>query len=65
MLTKEEHRRAMMALSIAYISSPAESRMRLRTAEEQHAAMLAESNRDQDASTPDADESATRSGVLS
>lgn len=65
MLTKEEHRRATMALSIAHISSPAESRMRLRTAKEQHAAMLAEANREQDASTPDADaESATRSGVL-
>ena len=47
------------------VTDSADARMRMRTAKEQHAAMLAEANREQDASTPDADdESATRSGVL-
>lgn len=65
MLTKDEHRRAMFALSIATISSPAESRMRMRTAKEQLAAALAEANREQSESIPDADdESTTRAGVL-
>lgn len=63
MLSKDEHRRAMFDLSIAHITSPAESRMRARTAREQHAAMLAEANRDQSESVPDAeDESAARQG---
>lgn len=62
MMSKDEHRRAMQALSIAFISSPAESRMRLRTAKEQHAAMLAEANRDQSESVPDADDESSRQG---
>lgn len=65
MLSREEHHRAMMALSIAHITSPAESRMRLRTAKEQHAQALAEASREQQDSIPDADdESTTRNGVL-
>lgn len=66
MMSREDHHRAMMALSIAHITSPAESRMRLRTTKEQHAAALAEASREQQDSIPDADddESTTRSGVL-
>ena len=65
MMTREQHRAAMHALSIAHITSPAESRMRLRTTKEQHAAALAEASREQQDSIPDADnESTTRSGVL-
>ena len=66
MMSREEHRRAMFDLCVAHITSPAESRMRLRTAKEQHAQALADASREQQDSIPDADdESTTRSGVLS
>lgn len=62
-MTPTEHRAAMHALSIAHISSPAEGRMRARTAREQLAQAMAEANRDQSESIPDADdESAARQG---
>lgn len=35
MMSKEEHKAAMMGLCIAHITSPAENRMRTRTAIEQ------------------------------
>jgi hypothetical protein len=65
-MSKDEHRRAMMNLCIAHVTSPAENRMRARTAKEQHAAML-EALRGPDEIPPsDADdESMTRKGVLS
>ena len=44
-MTPAEHRDAMYSLCIAHITSPAEGRMRLRTAKEQHAAALAELQR--------------------
>ena len=40
MMTREQHRAAMHALSIAHITSPSENRMRARTAREQHAAAM-------------------------
>lgn len=65
MMSKDEHRRAMFDLCVAHITSPAESRMRLRTAKEQHAAALADANREERDSIPDADdESASRTSVL-
>lgn len=66
MMSREEHTRAMMALSIAHITDPAHNRMKTRTAKEQHAAML-EALRGPDEIPPsDADdESMTRKGVLS
>jgi hypothetical protein len=66
MLSKEEHTRAMQALSIAHITDPASNRMKTRTAREQHAAML-EALRGTDEIPPsDADdESLTRKGVMS
>lgn len=65
-MTPDQHRAAMHALSIAPISSNAENRMRMRTAKEQHAAML-EALRGPDEIPPsDADdESLSRKGVLS
>lgn len=64
-MTPAEHREAMYGLCIATITSPAESRMRMRTAREQHAQAMAELNREQSESAPDADdESAKRSQVL-
>ena len=65
-LTPEQHRAAMHALSIAHITSPSENRMRSRSAKEQLPQALADANREQRDSIPDADdESTTRSGVLS
>ena len=65
MLSKDEHRRAMFDLSIAHITSPAESRMRARTAKEQHAAALDALKAPDDVPLRDADdESTTRAGVL-
>ena len=65
MMSKDEHHRAMMALSIAHITSPAENRMRARTAKEQHAAALDALKAPDDVPLPDADdESTTRAGVL-
>lgn len=65
MMTREEHTRAMMALSIAHITDPASNRMKTRTAKEQHAQMLAEAQRPADEAIPDADdESAQRDRVL-
>lgn len=64
-MTPSEHRAAMMALSIATITSPAESRMRSRTAKEQHAAALAELSREQDETrNDDEDDSSLRNNVL-
>ena len=60
MMSREEHTRAMHALSIAHITSPAESRMRSRTAREQHAAML-EALRGPD-EIPDSDDESLRQG---
>lgn len=40
MMTREQHRAAMHALSIAHITSPSENRMRAHTAREQHAAAM-------------------------
>lgn len=65
MMSREEHHRAMMMLSIAHITSPAENRMRARTAKEQHAAALDALKGPDDIPPPDADgESTTRAGVL-
>ena len=65
MMSREEHHRAMMMLSIAHITSPAENRMRARTAKEQHAAALDALKGPDDVPLPDADgESTTRAGVL-
>jgi hypothetical protein len=65
MMTPAEHREAMYGLCIAHISSPAENRMRTRTAKEQLAQAMADANRDQAESVPDADdESAQRDRVL-
>lgn len=65
MMSREDHARAMLALSIAHTTSPAENRMRARTAKEQHAAMLEAMRGPDDLPLPDADgESTTRSGVL-
>ena len=64
-LTVEEHRAAMRALCIASISSPAENRMRTRTAKEQMAQAMADANRGPSEAIPDADDSAAnRTGVL-
>ena len=60
-----EHRDAMYSLCIAHITSPAEGRMRLRTAKEQHAAALAELQRERDDVVPDdEDGSALRNNIL-
>jgi hypothetical protein len=42
MMTPAEHREAMYGLCIAHISSPAENRMRSRTAKEQLAQAMAD-----------------------
>lgn len=64
-MSREEHTRAMMALSIAHITDPASNRMKTRTAKEQHAAALDALKAPDDVPLPDADdESTTRSGVL-
>jgi len=60
MMSREEHTRAMMALSIAHITSPAENRMRLRTAKEQHAAALEAMKGPDD--LPDSDDESIRQG---
>ena len=44
------------------ITTPADSRMRARTAREQLAAALAEANRDQDDVIPDPDDQSARQG---
>lgn len=65
LLTPEQHRAAMYGMCIAHITSPAEGRMRARTAREQHAAVLAELQRDRDESIPDEeDDSSLRNNVL-
>jgi hypothetical protein len=64
-LTREQHREAMYGLCIAHVTSPAENRMRMRTAREQHAAALAELNREQDQTrNDDEDDSSLRNNVL-
>jgi hypothetical protein len=60
MMTPAEHREAMYGLCIAHISSPAENRMRSRTAKEQLAQAMADANRDQAESVPDADDESTQ-----
>lgn len=66
MLSKSEHRQAMYDLSIAHVTSPAELRMRHRTAKEQHAAALEALKGPEDLPVPDSDADAnTRAGVLS
>jgi len=60
MMSREEHTRAMMALSIAHITSPAENRMRLCTAKEQHAAALEAMKGPDD--LPDSDDESIRQG---
>lgn len=65
MLTPERHRELMYGLCIAHITDPADARMRTRTAKEQHALALAELNREQAETVPDADDSsASRTNVL-
>jgi hypothetical protein len=65
-MTPEAHRAAMHALCIATISSPAESRMRSRTAREQHAAAMEALHKKQDDQIPDdsEDDSSLRNNVL-
>jgi hypothetical protein len=63
-MTPDQHRAAMMALSIAAITSPAENRMRTRTAKEQHAAALAELQREQQESIPDPEDDSSLSRQL-
>lgn len=64
-MTPEQHRAAMQGLCIATISSPAENRMRTRTAKEQHAAAVAELQREQGEAIPDPeDDSSLRNNVL-
>jgi len=64
-MTPSEHREAMSGLCIATITSPAESRMRLRTAKEQHAAAMAELNREREDAIPDPeDDMSLRNNVL-
>lgn len=64
-MTPEQHRQAMQGLCIATISSPAENRMRSRTAKEQHAAAMAELSREQDQTrNDDEDDSSLRNNVL-
>lgn len=55
MMSREEHHRAMMMLSIAHITSPAENRMRTRTAIDLSADELAAGQRPADIPLPDAD----------
>ena len=56
---------AIYGLCIARITDAADSRMRLRTAKEQHAAALAELNREQDQTrNDDEDDSSLRNNVL-
>ena len=57
-MSTERHRELMYGLCIAAPTSAAENRMRTRTAKEQHAAALAEANREQDDAIPDSDDSA-------
>jgi hypothetical protein len=65
MLTNSERIDAIYGLCIARITDAADSRMRLRTAKEQHAAALAELNREQDESIPDPeDDMSIRNNVL-
>lgn len=59
-MSREEHRRAMFDLSIAHITSPAESRMRARTAKEQHADAAEALKEPED--IPDSDEQSVRQG---
>ena len=55
----------MYDLCIAHITSPAENRMRTRTAKEQHTAALAELQREQGEVIPDPeDDSSLRNNVL-
>lgn len=69
-MTKDEHAQAVHGLCIdpegyRKITSPAENRMRARTAKEQHAAALDALKGPDDIPPPDADgESTTRAGVL-
>lgn len=60
MMSREEHTRAMLALSIAHITSPAEARMRHRTAKEQHAAALDALKGTEE--IPDSDDESIRQG---
>ena len=64
-LSKSEHREAMYGLCIARITDAADGRMRSRTAREQHAAALAELQRDRDDAIPDKeDDMSLRNNVL-
>ena len=60
MMSQEQHRAAMHALSIAHITSPAEGRMHARTAREQHAAALEAMKGPDD--LPDSDDESIRQG---
>jgi hypothetical protein len=64
-MTPEQHLEAMYGLCIARITDAADSRMRLRTAKEQHAAAMEALNRKQDESrNDDEDDSSLRNNVL-
>lgn len=64
-LTKDQHREAMYGLCIARITDAADGRMKLRTAKEQHAAVLAELQRERDEVVPDSNQdSDLRNNVL-
>ena len=64
-MTPAEHREAMYGLCIAHITDPASNRMRARTAREQHAAALAELQRERDDVIPDEEDNMSlRNNVL-
>jgi hypothetical protein len=65
MMNSSERIDAIYGLCIARITDAADSRMRLRTAKELHAAALAELNREQDQTrNDDEDDSSLRNNVL-
>lgn len=64
-MTPSEHREAMFGLCVAHITSPAENRMRERTAKEQHAAALEALRKQQDEAIPDTeDDSSLRNNMM-
>jgi len=64
-MTPDQHREAMYGLCIAHVTSPAENRMRARTAREQHAAAMEALHRKQDDQIPDPeDDMSLRNNVL-
>lgn len=65
MLTNSERIDAIYGMCIARITDAADSRMRLRTAKEQHAAAMEALNREQDKSrNDDEDDSSLRDNVM-